>query len=201
MPPTDTAALEGSYQMTDPWIRPVEQIVLWSISNDCRIIGFTSPEPRSGVSTLARSVASVCARSGLRTLLFDMTQPVSVATQPSWFPLEGDPSNFMSRHPLGFDCLTAHPTPATQFAFNNVEDLRQTLAQTLAGYAKIVLDIPALLDLDSNSINPAAAAAACDSTLLVCVKGRVSHDQLGRAVAMSQSAGAKIAGTIVNDMG
>lgn len=190
----------------DAWlaavIRAIEQIALSSVANGHRIIGFTAPERHSAVSTVARSTAEVFANSGLSTLYIDLTRPVEkTPAGPIWSPGEDDPKRCIFRRNDGADRLVARPTAGTQSAFNNVTGVRQSLAKELAEYSKIVIDIPPILEVTNHQINPIAAAAACDAVLMICVRGQLTHQQITQAMEMIRSAGGKITGTVLNEIG
>lgn len=181
-------------------VRSVEQIVLSSFEDGHRIIGFTAAEPRSGVSTLALSTAEVFARAGLRTLFIDLSQPLQEPTTgPFWALGEEDPRSRILRRNDGADQLIARPTIITLSSFNNITHIRNIMVGELAEYSRIVIDIPAILDAQT-TINPAAAAAACDSVLLVCVRGRLTRRRLARSMEFIQAAGGKVKGTVLNEM-
>jgi len=50
-------------------MQPLEQIAVSAMINRMSILGFTSPEPRSGVTTVSRMLAEILARSGVRSLV------------------------------------------------------------------------------------------------------------------------------------
>ena len=190
--------------MTENWTRPVEQIVLSATGQSDRIIGFTAPEPHLGVSRLSHHVAEVFALSGFNTLLVDLTPsvqesplPVQDSPRQLWLPGTGNSRTCIVRHERGFDFVTARMTAGTRFAFNNVNQIRQMLSVELADYAKVVMDIPAIHDRRGGLVNPVAAAASCDSVLLVCVIGEVTQPQLKSAVELLRAARCKLTGTVL----
>lgn len=190
----------------DAWIgaviRAIEQIALSSAANGHRVIGFTGVERHSGVSTIARCTAEVFENSGVKTLLVDLTQPVDrIAEGPAWLPGRDDPRQYISRRNDGADRLIARPTAGTHAVFNNIHSVRHSLAEELKDYSKIIVDIPPILEVTGHQINPAAAAAVCDAVLMVCVRGGVTFQQVTQAMAMIRSAGAKITGTVLNEIG
>jgi hypothetical protein len=187
--------------MTGSWRRPAEQILLTSLESGHRTIGFTAPNVNAGVSTLSQVSAEIFARSGFKTLLLDLTQPMrDPFLAAGWAPGHGDAKKWIARHERGFDYLIARPTPETQFAFNNVASIRELLTIELADYAKILLDLPPLSEQRTDPINPHAAAAACDSVLLVCVRGQLAQSRLESAVKAAKAAGCKMTGVVLNDV-
>ena len=180
-------------------LRAVEQIALCSINDSHRVIGFTSPEPMAGVSTVARSTAEVFARAGFKTLLIDLTAPIQPTHVGPHWPGRDEVKKCISHREGTSDRLIARPTPSTASTLNNVEAVRQALAVELAEYARVVIDMPAILAVDDHRINPVAAAAACDCVILVCVRGGVTQERLSRALQMTRAAGANITGIVLND--
>lgn len=73
--------------MIGTWLRDVERIKLATVGQGARVVGVVSPLAGAGVSTLARELAEVTARSGKRTILVDLTQGIGAATSPlGWRP-------------------------------------------------------------------------------------------------------------------
>jgi hypothetical protein len=192
-------------EVIEYWIRPVEQIVLSEIGQSDRIIGFTAPDPHSGVSQLSHVVAEVFALSGFNTLLVDLATPIQdspaqLVQEPPlalWLPGTGDSKTHIVHHERGFDFVTARVAKGTRFAFNNISQIRQVLSGELAEYTKVIMNLPPINEHCSELINPAAAAASCDSVLLVCVRGRVTRPQLKNAVGLLRAARCRLVGTVL----
>jgi Mrp family chromosome partitioning ATPase len=187
------------------WLRPVEQIALSTILNGTRVLGLTSPEGGAGVSTLAEAIAQMLSRSGFKVLLLDMTQPVQEprplpAGETPDAPDQGEQTVRILGDPGGFDVLAASSTARTRFLFNNVSWIEEMLAHEAADYSKIVMDLPPLFSNRHDLINPVAAAAACDSVLLVCARGQVTIDQVNRAMELVRSSGIRLSGTVLNEL-
>ena len=188
--------------MIDEWLRPVEQIVLSTHKDKHRVVGFTSAEPRSGVSALATMCASINARSGFKTLLLDLSQPVhDVDPAPGWGSGSDDPRPHIIKHVLGFDMLVAQPNRMRQFTFNNSSILQGCLKDRLSDYASVVVDLPAVLDPRTDIINPVASAAACDAVILVCVRGKLTTSRLSAALELIRAGDVKLSGTVLNELG
>jgi Mrp family chromosome partitioning ATPase len=185
----------------DGWTHEIERIALATLGRGIRSIGITSPGHQAGVSTLAADLAAVTALSGVATLFVDLTAKVQPnARDIIWRPGEGGAGQAITRDPRGFDVLTARFDVTTRFLFNNVERLRQSLGEELARYKAVIVDIPALCIADSEHINGAAAAAACDGVLLVCVSGRITRAELIKGASALNSAKANVLGTVLNDV-
>jgi Mrp family chromosome partitioning ATPase len=185
----------------DGWTHEVERIALATLGRGTRSIGITSPGRHAGVSTLAIDLAAVTALSGVPTLFVDLTGKV----QPNqrdiiWRPGEGGAGQAITRDARGFDVLTARFDITTRFLFNNVERLKQSLGEELARYKAVIVDIPALCVAEADHINGAAAAAACDGVLLVCVSGLITRAELITAASALNSAKANVLGTVLNDV-
>jgi Mrp family chromosome partitioning ATPase len=185
----------------DGWTHEVERIALATIGRGIRSVGITSPGGHSGVSTLAADLAEVTALSGVTTLFVDLTASVLPnARDVIWRPGEGGAGQAIVRDPRGFDVLTAKFDVSTRFLFNNVERLKQSLGEELVRYNAIIVDIPALCVPEAEHINGAAAAAACDGVLLVCVSGRITRAELIKGASALTSAKANVLGTVLNDI-
>ncbi|MGE0025312.1 MAG: hypothetical protein AB7S70_16955 [Hyphomicrobium sp.] len=163
-----------------------------------RVLAVLSPEKGAGVSALCRMLAETYGRSGMATLLVDLTRPTGSGIGADWVPGEGAPG-FISSNPCGYDELTAHPTRATRAQFNNVDRLRRMFSEVLTAYDAIVVDLPAVLDQSDDVINPIAAARASDAVIMMCVTGETSQQQIRKAKATLEAAGVQIGGTVLND--
>ena len=187
--------------MNDNWLATVQNIAVSATVQDARVIGFISPEPRAGVTTLARSVARVLTRSAVQALIVDFSERLSdgspgcsgAARQDQlWRRLAEDDDDVPT--------LIANPTAETRYLFNNVTLLRQTLAEELVAYSKIILDLPPLQPDQGRAINPLGPAAFCDAVILVCARHRITRPRLDEAVELLRSARVNLAGTVLNDL-
>jgi Mrp family chromosome partitioning ATPase len=179
------------------WLQPIEQIAVSVMINRMSILGFTSPSPRSGVTTISRMLAEILARSGVCSLVVDLSRPIEHTDMVM------DKDELWQRivqNEGGFHMLFAAPSSVSKSRFNNVSWLRQCLNKELAGYGAIVLDLPPLVPDRADLINPVAAAAACDAVLMVCARGRVTRPQLKEAVELLRPAQVNLVGTILNDI-
>lgn len=187
--------------MAEAWAQQIERIALATFQRGHRSVGVTSPQSGSGVSSVASGVARVAALSGSRTLLIDLTHTVEEHTYRSaWLPGQGGAGQAITRHADGYDRLVARFDQSTRLLFNNVERMRQTLNEDLAPYASIVVDAPAVPTVDTIHINGAAALAACDAAVLVCMSGKVSRADLEAATNALTNAQVNCLGLVLNDM-
>jgi Mrp family chromosome partitioning ATPase len=185
----------------DGWTHEVERIALATVGRGIRSVGITSPGYQAGVSTLAADLAAVTALSGVTTLFVDLTGKVQPTSRDIiWRPGEGGAGQAITRDDRGFDVLTARFDATTRFLFNNVDRLKQSLDDELARYKAVIIDIPALCVAEAEHINGAAAAAACDGVLLVCVSGRITRAELIKGASALSSAKANVLGTVLNDV-
>lgn len=183
------------------WLRPIEQILIAARGAGHRVVGVTSPRSGSGVSTVARQVAECSGRSGINTLLVDLTVPISEATScPSWVPGQPGALNLIKPLTLGYDQLTCRPTRETRFLFNNAQLLRRMLDADLEQYATVIVDVPPLLADQSDLLSSVAAAATCDAVCMVCVPGRITRDELTTVSDMLKSARIRLFGIVLNDV-
>ena len=111
--------------MVDCWSPMMERIVFATLKRDKRVVGITSPQSASGVTSVCEQLARVAGLSGMRTLLLDLTGRAEVAIPASvWQPGIGNAGQSIVRDPAGFDRLVARFTRDDRFKFNNVEGLR-----------------------------------------------------------------------------
>ena len=187
--------------MVDSWSPMMERIVFATLKRDKRVIGITSPQAGSGVSSVCAQLATITSLTGMRTLLLDMTGRAEAAVPASvWQPGLGNAGQSITRDPAGFDRLTARFDTEHRFAFNNIERLRQAFTEDLAAYEAIIVDIPAVPTVDVSHINGAATAAACDGTLLLCMSGRVSRPEVMAAQDALANTQVSLLGVVLNEM-
>ncbi|MCI4664774.1 MAG: hypothetical protein MRY74_08630 [Neomegalonema sp.] len=183
------------------WISQIEQIAMTATRRRTRTLGLVSPDQGAGVSKISELMATSFAKAQHSTLLLSLREPVdfSDAPQASWSPDATDASKYVMHDTRGFDVLSPAPTPATRALFNNVELMRRSIDGDLQRYSQIVMDLPNLNDTGADAINAIGPAVACDAVLLVCMTGRTTRNDARKAVERLQTAGANVAGTILND--
>lgn len=184
------------------WMRPIEQIVLPVLESKIRVLGFTSANHGAGVTSVTTAAALALAKSGIKVVVLDFTQPVANAADGSqWLPGEGGAQARITPAPGGYDLLAAIATEDTRYLFNSGKRLRRTLFEDLSEYAAVLVDLPPLLAARSDTINPVTAALACDQVLLVVANCRTSRDTARQAVELAKSSGIKLTGAIFNNCG
>jgi Mrp family chromosome partitioning ATPase len=167
---------------------------------DCRITGVTAPHPSAGVSRVSEALALLSARSGVRTLLVDLSRPGEEHDGRSrWVP--GEPAQpHLLQGEFSYDVLPAGPAPERAATIDTARRLRDNLTVELKHYAAIFVDLPAIRHQSSDKFDPLAAAAACDGVIVVCAKGKTTSDELKEVVESMRISGVKVAGTILNDV-
>jgi protein-tyrosine kinase len=187
--------------MVECWSPMMERIVFATVKRDKRIVGVTSPQPSSGVTSLCEQLAAVASMTGLRTLLLDMTGRAEDTIPTSvWQPGLGNAGQSITRDPAGFDRLVARFTKEDRFKFNNVENLRQAFAEDLAAYDAVIVDAQPVPTTDMGHINGASAVAACDGAILLCMSGRVSRSELVDAQDALANTQVALLGVVLNEM-
>lgn len=186
--------------MTPAWTQQIERIALATFQRGKRVVGVTSPQPISGVSSVAGQLARVASLTGAKTLLIDLTHDVEAKTYRSaWLPGQGGAGQAAVRDADGYDRLVARFDASTRLLFNNVTLMRQTLVEDLAPYQAIVVDAPAVPTTRSDRINGAAALAACDAAILVCMSGQLNRGELDAARDALANAQVALLGLVLND--
>ena len=183
----------------DAWTHSAEQIAISQTIQGRRVLGITSPTRESSVSTLARMIAEAMGRSRFRALLVLLNvgeNSVPTVRDPSepWHAVTRDADD-------SIDILTANVTPETRHIFNNSEWLQAFFAEKLRTYSNLVLDLPAIVDEESNRLNPLVPASVCDSVILVCATGAVTRAELDQSLKLLKSAEANVIGLVVNEEG
>jgi Mrp family chromosome partitioning ATPase len=186
--------------MNDNWSAAVQNIAVSATVQDARVIGVISPEPRTGVTMLARNVTRVLTRSAVQALLVDLSAPLPDASERNDVARQDQLWHRLADEDEGVPTLIANPTPQTRYLFNNVALLRQTLAEELVSFSKIILDLPPLCADHARAINPLGPAAFCDAVILVCARNRITKPRLDQAVELLRSARVNLAGTVFNDL-
>jgi hypothetical protein len=186
--------------MIDDWLRSIERLALHARAENTRVTGFISPDKGAGTSAVCNEMADLMGRSGLKTIVVDLTVPVRPGSAvAAWRPGTRGTAAIAETISSGFDRLQATPTPETRFLFNNVENLRWTLAEDLSAYQAVIVDLPSALDSGQDALSGTAMAAACDAIYLVCSMDTMRRPSLERMVRQLRESGAKIAGTVVTN--
>lgn len=187
--------------MAGAWAQQIERIALATFQRGKRVVGVTSPQPGSGVTSVANHLARVAALSGARTLLIDLTHEMEPRTfRSAWLPGQGGAGQAVVRHADGYDRIVARFDVSSRLLFNNVQKMREAFGEDLAQYQAIVVDAPPVPTPDTQHINGAAALAAADAALLVCMTGRLSTSDLDAARDALANAQAHLLGLVLNDM-
>jgi Mrp family chromosome partitioning ATPase len=188
--------------MNDSRIRAAEQTTLSLRRAEARTIAFAAPEPGSGTSAFAALAAAILARSGQPTLLIDISRTAQdPAGEATWTPGQEEAKIRAPRTEADFARLTVQAGPDVRFLFDNIEWFRSVLDTDLSSYDYIVLDLAPLFDRLEDTVNPFAAAAACDALVLVCRRGGVTKERLRNAVDMARATGCRPFGIVMTQGG
>lgn len=187
-------------------LREVEDIHTRTFGRGARTIGVTSPQTKSGVSTLAKSLAKRCALSGQKSLLMDISRGPDNPFIPDHSNLISKVDNrYGSSGPEiwqtqdGYDILAITPTEKDKYRFRDARDLQEMLKSELEAYEQIVVDLSHVPDNETASVPGGVGAAACDAVVLVCRTYAVTRASMEAAVKSLANHNAKIAGLVMND--
>jgi hypothetical protein len=184
------------------WLSAAEQIFIPATINGVRVLSFVGVESGSGVTSLSRTAAEALVKTGAHVLYADLASPLPDNVSPlraakapqHWRgPTLDQASGVNVTAPLG--------TSDTRFLFNNINWLRDEFNNTFRGYSNIVVDLPALSNDRLDFINPFAAAAACEATVLVCVRAKTSRRAIENAAELLRSAQVNLIGSVMNELG
>jgi polysaccharide biosynthesis transport protein len=186
--------------MIDNWSRTAEQIMLATIERKIRVLAVTSASPAAGVSTVAAGLAAALARSGRKSLLIDLTGTVDPDPRATgWAPGEPLQADAVRANEDSLSVLAVTPTGSNRALFSNVDLLQKAFQRDLAGYAHIIIDLPAIEETDAARLSPIAAARAADAVILVALTGLTERAELTNATQQLRQVGANVAGLVLND--
>jgi hypothetical protein len=183
------------------WLSAAEQIFVPATINGIRVLSFVGAEGGAGVTSLSRTAADALVKTGAHVLYADLAS----ALPDNVSPLRAGKAAQHWRGPTldqttGLTVTAPLGTSDTRFLFNNVAWLREEFNTTFRSYSNIIVDLPALSSDGLDFINPLAAAAACEATVLVCVRGRTSRRRVESSVALLNSARVNLIGTVLNEV-
>ena len=186
--------------MIDDWSRTAEQLMLSTIEGKIRVLAITSPIAWAGTSTVAAGLAEAFARAKRKTLLINLSAPVSAQDfGGDWAPGRPLPPDAIKVGNDGMATLSIAATPLNRAEFGNVERLVKFFQHDLASYDTIILDLPAIGDASRDTINPVAAARAADAIFLVGLTGLTLRAEMAETVQKLRQVGANVTGVILND--
>ena len=179
----------------------VEDIHTRTFAKGARTIGVTSPQTKSDVSQLAKSLAKRCASSGQKSLLMKLSSALKEAGITDKTTLIGKTTSGeeIYRSPEGYDVLALNPEKSDEPRFHNARDLQDMLKSELEGYEQIIVDLSKGPETNKAPLPGGSSAAACDAVVLVCESHSVTRKALETAVESLAMNDAKIAGLVVND--
>lgn len=176
--------------------KAIEQVALTLQTSGLRKVAFASAEFDVATAEVAREVADVCARSGRKTLVIDLS---GSEIGPSWMPGCETSEPTVDADGGAFHVLSAPNTFAARSAYNNQTRLAEALNQQFASYDLIVLYLAGLSDAKDGRINGIAAAAAADGIVIVCPTNEATTAAMHDAMELVSAAGGKVVGTVLDD--
>ncbi len=197
------AANDGARRIElDATAPDIERVFLSAAARGGRVLGVVGCGPGEAQHLLARALAERSARSGVPTLLLDLSLPVGPVTDRiRWAPGDERVGESIQRDPRGFERLTAVACPTTVMRFRNLGGLKHLLEQELAHYQAIVIDAGSLLGTDEAAIPAATIAQACETIVMATIPGAMRRDQFEAAVATLGAAASRMVGLVLDDAG
>lgn len=185
---------------TNP-LQEVEDIHTRTFGRGARTIGITAPREKSGVTTVAKSLATRCALSGQKSLLVDMSRSPNDKRVTDDHGLSDDTAQGQNiwRARGGYDVLPINPSGADKYRFRDARSLQEMLKTDLGQYEQVVVDLSPVPDPGLSSVPAGIGAAACDAVVLVCRTYAVTQTAVESAVKNLADNEAKIAGLVMND--
>lgn len=182
--------------MIEAWQPQIRKLALTSWGEGERVIAVAGVDGQSGVSTLCEGLAAFAARSGRRTALLDMAQPLAAAT--GGWRLDSAPASLIRHDPAGFDrLLVAGETDGR--SVTDIARLRHGMEEHLGGYDTIVADIAPLREIGTRAADGPAAAAACGRIYLVALAGQIDRSAFASTMSLLDASRIALAGLILND--
>ncbi len=176
--------------------RVIEQIALTIQTSGVRSIAIGSVKHDPAWSAMARDVASVCAKAGLRSVVVDVS---GSEIGPSWIPGDGRAQPAPDADDPSIDVVSAANSIQARAAFNNRSRLSVGLTEELAGYDLVVLSLAGLGEDRDDRVNAVAAASAADGVLLVCPTNQIAQSEFQDTINAVLGAGGTIVGTVMDD--
>lgn len=183
----------------------LENVYARTLGGGVSSLALASAQGDEGVSTLAYALARRAAAAGKKTLLidFNLARPSvgeRLALQSGeWVPDSASSTSAIIEFPsTGLAFL-----PATEsrdsLNFRDVNTLRNGIARWAEDFDCIVADTSPLNRHNQQNIPPDIVCAACEATLLVVLAGRTTENQVLEANGRLAVAGARLAGSVLND--
>jgi Mrp family chromosome partitioning ATPase len=186
-------------QTEDDSLKGIEDLFLITIGAGSTSVGLVSPEPRSGVTTIANALALRCAKAHLETVVLDMVGRADEGTPKSdWLPGDGSAMRRVVRDPKGFDRLVLNPPPSARELVNRVDRLKDMISRELSSYRAVIVDVPPILS-DICHVTGLAGASCCDVVVLVCATGKVTCDAMVTAHQRLERVGIFPRGVVMAD--
>lgn len=169
---------------------------------------FVSAKPGEGVSTIAYAVAQRAAANGKRVLFLDFNTrssfPRDVLCLPAmtWSLSEEIPKEAFV--PIREQGLTFLPAPIERsfgLEARQYQAITNVMKRFTDSFDVVIGDAPCLTRPNGYAVPPAVLVPSFDGIVLVVAAGSTSKDAVQKAVAVLQSASARIVGCVLNDCG
>ena len=193
--PTTLAAIP------EPAIAAIDALQRSILLAGARVTAITAPHSGTAAGAIAGMLARNFAASGLRTLLIDVSSPVTAhATAADWRPDQPIPSARIRTGGANGtpDVLAITASRQSRPAFNNIDRLTHAFRDGLGDYAVIVLHLAPVPASSEQHVNPVSLACAADATYLVCTSDETTAGEIEKAKSALETAGVTIAGTLLD---
>lgn len=182
-------------------LQEIEDIHTRTFGRGARTIGITAPGSQSGVTTVAKSLATRCALAGQKTLLVDMSRGPDDrrASDDHGLADNSQTGSNIWKARGGYDLLPINPGGADKYRFRDARGLQDMLKNDLGHYDQVVVDLSPVPDLGHAAVPAGIGAASCDAVVLICRTYAVTRAEVEAAVTSLADNEAKIAGLVMND--
>jgi hypothetical protein len=179
---------------------PIEGLMLSLGKLGVRILALTAPSRAQEVKSLSRALCASFAAADVKTALIDLDpEGIVDAADAGWNPAVKLTAAHTASTSEGYSVVTVRPDAQSRALFNNLQNLKRALAEDLAAYKVIVLNLAPVVEPSPSAPNPVAVARAADAVLVVCGTGRTDSGDAAQAVTALNEAGCKVIGTVLDD--
>lgn len=177
----------------------LEQIALSLPNRDVPIVGVLSLSASAGVTMVCRSLAFLVSSSAQPALIVDASarQPTNeVQYDAGWGFGTELPPIAVAR---GYGILDLAKTGVGRGGLARPNLIRDIVGKNSDRFHRVFVDI-APLDSADALFNPLAMARACDGVVIVVALGADRHRDLAAAASNLKAVGAKLLGTVANNL-
>lgn len=198
----------------DPFSPQVETIrsirsglLLSGVGAIVKTLAVLSPGEEEGRTFIAANLAVVFAQLGSRTILVDLNFRKPRVHEVFQLKNNTGASSLIIKRALmeqavqpssidGLDVITSGPKPPNPLELLSWQDTKNLVATLRETYDVVILDTPAF----SKTADALLIATLCDGTLLVARKGATRLTSFGKLKKQLDSTGARILGSVVNEI-